>query len=90
MKSFKLFTLLSILLFNLIVSCKNENTIILKGEIKGLSSKWIYLHNSYPVGSSAIDSAKVINGKFEFSYHIDTIFQPRLVFLKCKDVDPRR
>lgn len=87
MKSFKIGTLLSILLFNLIISCKSENTITLKGEIKGLNSKWIYLHNNYPVGSPAIDSAQVINGKFEFSYHRDTVFQPRLVFLKSHDAD---
>lgn len=90
MKSFTLRISLSILLFNLIISCKQDNTIILKGKIKGLNDKWIYLHNNYPVGSPAIDSAQVINGKFEFSYHPDTVFQPRLVFLKSKDADPRK
>lgn len=74
-----------LLLFILISSCKHDNSIILKGDIKGLNTKWIYLHNNYPVGSPPIDSAKVIKGKFEFTFHPDTVFQPNLVFLTYFD-----
>lgn len=60
-------------------SCKPDRKIInIKGDIKDLDAEMAYLSATYPVGSKPIDSARVIDGKFEFNIHTDTVFQPFL------------
>jgi len=65
-------------------SIKN-NKIEIKGNIKGLSTKWVYLHNLYPINGAPIDSAQVINDSFTFSFHPDTAYEPHLVYITSKD-----
>src|ERR1700754_2839549 len=79
-----LFVVFVLLLVGL-VSCKRDNSITIRGDIKGLNAKWVYLQPNYPIGSPPIDSAKVINGKFEFIRHPDTVFIADLVLLKYID-----
>lgn len=65
----------------LITSCKRNNTIIIKGDIKGLNTKMVYLAKTYPMGGEPFDSAEVTNGKFEFNINPDTVIEPDLVKL---------
>ncbi|HEY8930535.1 MAG TPA: TlpA disulfide reductase family protein [Mucilaginibacter sp.] len=79
MISFKKHAAAASLTVVLLFSCKPDSkTINIKGDIKGLHAEMAYLSSTYPVGSKPIDSAKVINGKFEFNIHTDTVFQPFL------------
>ncbi|SIR11076.1 Thiol-disulfide isomerase or thioredoxin [Mucilaginibacter lappiensis] len=85
MKNLQNLFVVSLLLLVAFVSCKHDNSITIQGDIKGLNAKWVYLQSNYPIGSLPIDSAKVINGKFEFVRHPDTLFIADLVLLKYKD-----
>lgn len=85
MKSLQNLFIAFLLLLVALVSCKHDNSITIRGDIKGLNAKWVYLHPNYPIGSPAIDSAKVIDGKFEFSRHPDTAFIADLILLKYHD-----
>jgi thiol-disulfide isomerase/thioredoxin len=87
MRQSKLFiNVLLLVLFIAFFSChRNSNEIEIKGDIKGLNATWIYLYNTYPVGSKPIDSARVINDSFTFHFHPDTIYETHLVFIICKN-----
>ncbi|MCR8559479.1 AhpC/TSA family protein [Mucilaginibacter sp. BJC16-A38] len=64
----------------------DKKTIIIKGDIKGVNTTKVYLYKTFPVGSTAIDSAKVVNDHFEFKIHTDTLFQPEMGFIGFTDV----
>ncbi|HEX8021397.1 TlpA disulfide reductase family protein [Mucilaginibacter sp.] len=66
-------------------SCKRDNSIIIKGDIKGLKSKWVYYKPVYPQMGESTDSAKVTDGKFEFSFQPDTAFFANLVSISYVD-----
>jgi len=66
-----------LLVITSLVSCKqNDKTITIKGNIKGLNANWIYLYGPFRIGGKPIDSARVVDNKFEFNLHPDTTFQP--------------
>lgn len=71
-------------------SCKQDNTVTIRGNIKGLKSKWVYYKPTYPIGGKFIDSAKVTDGKFEFNFRPDTAFFADLVSLSYKDEKGKR
>ncbi|MCD8740301.1 AhpC/TSA family protein [Mucilaginibacter roseus] len=73
-----LFLAFAVLTFS---ACKQNNSVIIKGDIKGLNTDFIYLSKTYPIGSEPFDSAKVNSGKFEFNIHPDTTMEPDLVKL---------
>jgi len=63
-------------------SCRHDkNDIRIKGDVKGLAAKRVYLYFTYPINSPAIDSTTVSNGKFEFHIHTDTPFEPQMVHI---------
>ncbi|MFC0517683.1 thioredoxin-like domain-containing protein [Mucilaginibacter angelicae] len=66
-------------------SCKRDNRVIIKGDIKGLKSKWVYYKPVYPQMGKSTDSAKVTDGKFEFSFQPDTAFFANLVSISYVD-----
>lgn len=68
-----------------VFSCKHDNTVIIKGDIKGLKSKWVYYKPAYSFFSKATDSAKVTDGKFEIRFKRDTPFFADLVQLNYLD-----
>ena len=68
-----------------VFSCKHDNTVIIKGDIKGLKSKWLYYKPAYSFFSKATDSAKVADGKFEIRFKRDTPFFADLVQLNYLD-----
>jgi thiol-disulfide isomerase/thioredoxin len=76
---------LIILLLVAITSCKRNNNITIKGDIKGLNTKWIYLRHTFPIGGKANDSARVIDGKFTFEFHPDTTFLADLIEFNYTD-----
>ncbi|MDB5159003.1 MAG: Thiol-disulfide isomerase or thioredoxin [Mucilaginibacter sp.] len=77
---------LSLILVIAFLSCnKKSDKIEIKGTINGLDNTWMYLSNTYPVGSKPIDSVRAINGTFVFKYHPDTVYEPHLVFLSYKN-----
>ncbi|MCC8409878.1 AhpC/TSA family protein [Mucilaginibacter sp. UR6-1] len=65
----------------LFASCKQNNTVIIKGDIKGLNTGMVYLAKTYPIGGEPFDSAKITNSQFEFNIHPDTVIEPDLVML---------
>lgn len=66
----------------LLISCKQKDTTItIKGNIKGLNAKWVYLYECFRINPKPIDSARVIENKFEFNFHPDTAFQPYLGYI---------
>ncbi|SDS33277.1 Thiol-disulfide isomerase or thioredoxin [Mucilaginibacter mallensis] len=66
-----------LLVLILLISCKQkDNTITIKGNIKGLNAKWVYLYECFRINPKPVDSARVIDNKFEFNFHPDTTFQP--------------
>ncbi|WP_121811583.1 TlpA disulfide reductase family protein [Mucilaginibacter kameinonensis] len=71
-------------------SCKQDNTVTIRGNIKGLKSKWVYYKPTFPIGGKSIDSAKVTDGKFEFNFRPDTAFFADIVSLSYKDEKGKR
>lgn len=85
----KLLKLPAIIIVASLLSCNNKkNEIIIKGNIKGLQSDWVYLYSAYvesPTNTKPpIDSAKVTDGVFNFHIKPDTAFQTQLVGLVYK------
>ncbi|HMG08230.1 MAG TPA: TlpA disulfide reductase family protein [Mucilaginibacter sp.] len=78
------FTAFLFLLIGLI-SCKQDKTITIKGDIKGLNEKWVYLQFNYPLDIPPIDSARITGGRFEFRFRPDTSFQAEFVSLRYVD-----
>jgi thiol-disulfide isomerase/thioredoxin len=66
-------------------SCKQDNTVTIRGDIKGLKSKWVYYSPAYPVLGRATDSASVADGKFEIKFKRDTSFFAELIELSYLD-----
>lgn len=66
-------------------SCKQDNTVTIRGDIKGLKSRWVYYTAAYPILGKAKDSAKVTDGKFEIKFKRDTPFFADLVELSYLD-----
>jgi thiol-disulfide isomerase/thioredoxin len=66
-------------------SCKRDNSIIIKGDIKGLKTKWVYFARVFQLKGHPVDSAKVENGKFEFKLRQDTAFLADLFSISYVD-----
>jgi thiol-disulfide isomerase/thioredoxin len=82
----KLFKLTCLFIISVLASCKPDgHSVIIKGNIKGLNAKWVYINNLFPIGSKPIDSAKVINGTFSFKFHTDTVYEPHLISVWYKN-----
>ncbi|GAB3935743.1 TlpA disulfide reductase family protein [Mucilaginibacter myungsuensis] len=65
---------------------KQGDIIDIRGNIKGLNAKWVYLYDLYPIGKKPpLDSARVTNGIFQFKFNPDTVFEPRLVNIRYID-----
>ncbi|MES2279097.1 MAG: thioredoxin-like domain-containing protein [Bacteroidota bacterium] len=82
-------SLLSVILLTALLSCNTKsNEIVINGNIKGLKSEWVYLYSAYVENPTRakppIDSARVINGVFNFHIKPDTAFQTQLVGLVYK------
>ncbi|MFS2185520.1 thioredoxin-like domain-containing protein [Mucilaginibacter sp. Mucisp84] len=80
-KPYYLILLILISLF----SCKRNNGVTIKGDIRGLKSKWVYYKPVFPQMVRPSDSAKVTDGKFEFNFQSDTAFFANLVSISYLD-----
>ena len=50
----------------------------------------VFLYKTYPMGSPAIDSARVVNNHFEFIMHSDTVIQSQFGRIGFTDADNKR
>ncbi|MDB5150002.1 MAG: Thiol-disulfide isomerase or thioredoxin [Mucilaginibacter sp.] len=66
-------------------SCKRDNTVTIKGDIKGLKAKWVYFARVFQLKGRPVDSAQVKNGKFEFRLRQDTAFLADLFYISYVD-----
>lgn len=66
-------------------SCKRDDSVTIKGDIKGLKSKWVYYKPAYSQPGRVTDSARVTDGKFEIKFKRDTPFFADLIQLNYLD-----
>jgi peroxiredoxin len=80
----KLLFLLAITL--VAVSCKNNGEYTISGTIKGMDKGTVYLEKQSPdnMGGSAIDTIKIINGKFEFK---GKVTEPAIHFIQVETLN---
>jgi thiol-disulfide isomerase/thioredoxin len=88
MNNFKkqIFLILLLLIGCLCIFCrKKDNSIVIKGNIKGLNTDKVYLYKCFDHPLKPFDSAEVVNNTFKFEFHPDTTFEPVLVAIGYTD-----
>jgi thiol-disulfide isomerase/thioredoxin len=81
-----LITCIWLAIFIAATACNQQSSDIeIKGHLTGVEDGWVYLNNVFPDGSKPFDSTKVLNGAFSFTFHSDTLFEPRLVYITGKE-----
>ncbi|GAA4340571.1 hypothetical protein GCM10023149_52090 [Mucilaginibacter gynuensis] len=66
------------------LSCKHDDGIYIKGDVKGIGDRYVYLYRNFS-DHKPIDSVRATDGKFEFSLHPDTSFTPVLAYITYAD-----